>query len=120
METKTYNGWTNYETWAVALWLDNDEGSYDHWRERAQEAYNDAEKGGNYDSETRDENATATLREELKDWHDERQTELQGVDGTVFADLLNAALSEVHYHEIAEHYVADVDKTEEEPSEAEA
>ena len=24
----TYNGWTNYETWNVALWLDNDEQSY--------------------------------------------------------------------------------------------
>ena len=24
----SYNGWTNYETWNVALWMDNDEGSY--------------------------------------------------------------------------------------------
>ena len=24
----TYNGWTNYETWNVALWLDNDYESY--------------------------------------------------------------------------------------------
>ena len=24
----TYNGWTNYETWNVALWMDNDEESY--------------------------------------------------------------------------------------------
>lgn len=24
----TYEGWTNYETWAVHLWLSNDEGSY--------------------------------------------------------------------------------------------
>ena len=23
-ETKTYNGWTNYETWCVNLWLDNE------------------------------------------------------------------------------------------------
>ena len=24
----SYNGWTNYETWNVALWMDNDEESY--------------------------------------------------------------------------------------------
>ena len=24
----SYNGWTNYETWNVALWIDNDYGAY--------------------------------------------------------------------------------------------
>jgi hypothetical protein len=28
METMTYNGWTNWETWNVELWIDNEEGIY--------------------------------------------------------------------------------------------
>jgi len=28
LEDKTCNGWKNYETWNVALWLQNDEGLY--------------------------------------------------------------------------------------------
>jgi hypothetical protein len=39
MNEKTYNGWTNYETWLVKLWIDNDEGSYHYWTERAREVY---------------------------------------------------------------------------------
>ena len=37
MTSATYNGWANYETWNVALWLQNDEG-----------LYNEAKQCGNY------------------------------------------------------------------------
>ena len=28
IQDQTYNGWTNYETWNVALWIQNDYGFY--------------------------------------------------------------------------------------------
>ena len=29
MENKTYNGWSNFETWQATLWMDNDYGVLD-------------------------------------------------------------------------------------------
>ena len=33
-----YNGWTNRETWATALWIDNERGLYDLIQEKIDEA----------------------------------------------------------------------------------
>ena len=38
METRRYNGWTNHETRAVALWIGRDQLSRQGWREAAAEA----------------------------------------------------------------------------------
>ncbi len=35
--SEEYNGWSNRETWAAALHIDNDEGSYTYAREIAKE-----------------------------------------------------------------------------------
>lgn len=32
IELPEYNGWTNYATWNVALWLDNEQDSYNEYR----------------------------------------------------------------------------------------
>jgi len=88
-----YNGWTNYETWLVALWIDNDEGSYNTARDMAREMRNNEHR--NYD-----------LSHALKDWVEELNPLADNAD--LFSDLLNAALSEVDWYEIAEHYFWDM------------
>ncbi len=108
---ETYNGWRNYETWCVALWLDNEQGSWQYWNEQAQEVYDDAEP--KYDWESKEDVAKRELADRLKSDHEENKpTEPSGV----YADLLTAALGSVDWYEIAEHYIDEVDKVEEEAS----
>jgi hypothetical protein len=94
MTRKEYNGWTNYETWVVALWMDNEQGSQSYWEEVATE-YMDADNA--------EDNDTNGLAERLKSEHEEALPEVQGFA----ADLLGAAMSEVDWYEIAEHLLAD-------------
>lgn len=91
-----YNGWTNYETWCVSMWIDNDQGSQEYWQGRAEEIYQVAEGDGTF---TRSEHAAFDLAEELKDCH-EQSDPLSDQSG-VFSDLLTGALSAVNWHEIA-------------------
>ena len=82
MATERYQGWANYETWAVALWINNEQSSQTQATEIASQA----------DSE---DNAAEGLRR----W-------VEGMNpladqGTLFSQLLNAALSEVDWYDVA-------------------
>lgn len=104
MATDTkYNGWTNYETWNIALWFDNDSSEY--WAERANEFYNDADATDNF---TKEEQATFALADAMSEEVNENTPTVTGM----YADLLNASLSSVNWHEIAEHFIENVDKEE--------
>jgi hypothetical protein len=113
-----YNGWTNYETWVVKLWIDNDQGSYEDWQERAQAVWEAAADADRYSWQTREEWALAALADALKEYWDndadQRMEEMGGKlpPACVYSDLLNAALSEVNWREIADAMLEDVDKSE--------
>ena len=83
-----YNGWRNYETWNVKLWLDNDQGTYYHILELGEE------NEDVYD-----------LAKAIEDFIDELRPD---IEASLFSDLLSAALSEVDWHEIAEAVAEEV------------
>lgn len=111
MSNKTYNGWTNYETWVVNLWMDNEEGTYDYWREVAQDIYhNEAQEPSN--GFTRMDEAVYLLAHRLKDDHEDRKDSIleeANLTASVWADLLGAALSETNWREIAEHVLENIE-----------
>ena len=107
MQSKKYNGWTNYETWAVSLWIDNEESSYTHWREEAASELRDAgpsayAKFTGREIFTPEEVAVLALEKALKSEFEEKAPDL---GASVWSDLLGAAMSEVNWHEIAEHLI---------------
>lgn len=84
----SYQGHSNYETWAVSLWIDNDESMYRHRLALAQECIRD--------NDSKDAAVTA-FADRLEEWVEDGKPELEGV----YADLLNGALSEVDWRDLA-------------------
>jgi hypothetical protein len=104
-ESEKYNGWTNYETWLVNLWMDNDSGSQEYWTESALEFMDSAIESED-DSDSMRNSAAYYMGESIKESHDEFQPD-ECITG-VYADLLNASLRSVNWYEIAKHYIDEI------------
>jgi hypothetical protein len=105
----TYNGYSNYETWAVQLWIDNTESKSSYWRRLAEEIYNHQAKEQTHFSKAED--ASCILAEKLRDSYNngmERILNDANVNGTVWADLLNASVCAVNFGEIAKNLMESV------------
>lgn len=84
----SYNGWKNYETWVVNLWLTDDGGAY--LSEIAEEVKDE-------------ENPGLRLADILKEQVEDGMPDIDGM----YSDLLSAAISEIDFDEIGETFMED-------------
>jgi hypothetical protein len=116
-ETQTYNGWKNYETWAVALHIDNDRGTYEMAREQASVVRHFAESG-NHPNVPEIWTAEQAARFDLADYLRGLAETLCGIGdesddygiaepSSLAMDMVRAALSEVDWDEIADHILGE-------------
>lgn len=94
-----YNGYTNYETWSVSLWIDNDEGTYNYIQDSLTDIYNNAESS---EYLNKDQSAIKEMESFLENWVEENNP-IQ--DASMYSDLLGAAISSVNFYEIAENWL---------------
>lgn len=85
-----YNGWSNYETWCVELWLSNDYTDYTYLMEKISEL-----------------DELYAIQSLLKETVENMVPEL---DASMFSDLINAGLSSVDWYELARHWFDDTDE----------
>jgi hypothetical protein len=90
-ETKTYNGWTNYETWCVNLWLTNEPDSEQMLRMLCQMTSTSV-----YYRENR-------LKDLINDLWSECVDDVPGM----FVDLIATALNHTNWREIVENHEHD-------------
>lgn len=108
-----YNGWRNYETWLVALWIDNDEGTQDAAREIAQET---ALRSPERECPLLD-NSYWAVPENRNRWYDRKAGDairdfledpengaLPDTGASLAADLIGSALESVDWEAIGRHY----------------
>ena len=115
---QTYNGWRNYETWAVNLWIGNDEPSDCYWNDAADDCWEAAElRTEKYWN--RSEAARFYLADRLKATIEDQRPDTDSA--SLYTDLLGAALSEVCWEDIADALLEDsVQRPEYEPRTSDA
>ena len=99
-----YNGWTNYETWNVYLWLSNEEGSYTWARELVREAHQQPREEWVPDCISDHDRGRHRAAEALKDAVTELE-EGRVTTASMASDLLGAAFSEVDWAEVADAFL---------------
>ena len=106
-EDETYNGWINYETWCVHLWLTSEQRIDRHCRSLAREAVQAASDCEQVREEiwTEADARKFLLADAIKEFVEELNP--LASQASVFSDLLGTAIHEADWHEIAEAFLSE-------------
>ena len=91
----TYNGWTNYQSWRIGSEILNDEGLHRDWGSDAYDLGYDHEDYGD---------ALGELKSKIIEYFENQVYDLGGWQ----QDLIQLALEEVDWHEVAEIFDEDI------------
>jgi hypothetical protein len=94
MDTQKYNGWTNYATWLVNLHFDN----LDFTDEVELGAFDDMDADGIRC------HVAAWIQMFVESYLDE----VAGTDNLFVLDVISTTINDVDWHDIADHYVDDI------------
>lgn len=97
----TCNGWRNYNTWLVNLWITNDSSVHAGWLEQTRECLKEAANSG-----VTWVGAKFALSERLKIHYTE--TERPGPSDGMYEGLLDSALDDVEWYDIAAGFIGEV------------
>lgn len=108
---EAYNGWQNYATWAVHLWLTGDELSYNRWRSVARGALHAAARVPVEERHgfTTEECARIALAEVLRE---KLSADPVVEQASLTADLLTWALAQVNWQNVASALLEGVEGNE--------
>ena len=111
MNDATFNGWTNYPTWNLKLWIDNEEALHLEPVELLKACAERIDAGeGNSFADTREAKVRIMFVDALKEWAEETfldpVTEATGGAGP-HIDILLDGWGRINWHEIAQSYMDD-------------
>ena len=114
MERETVEGYVNYSTFTVAVLLQNNDcDTFESWRARAKELQEEFPTEAHPEHEGQYSGVCIRLSDEIKEWIENSVPETLTVTADerlmndILSGLLNAAMGQVDWREVAEDFLTD-------------
>lgn len=105
MKDEKYNGWTNYETWLIALYIDNDRGLCEMMDEQVEAFVSSHETDDKPETMNAIADNTGELARILKEWFEDIMEEIYPTDymPCFYRNCIHSVLRSVDWFDIAQN-----------------